>query len=113
MSKGRVVLLGLVISLLVPIIHLITLEVSTSYKNSTQSDRSNISIMKQPIQEGVAVVVEDAARYSQGHLHIFYWYSYTAIDFLRDFIVSMLVYWLIVVVLRVLRLKTLKHRKIS
>jgi len=110
MSKGKVILIGLVISLLVPIIHLITLEVSTSYKNSSQSQGSHISLLKKLVQQG-DVDVAAVGGYSQGNLHIAYWYSYTIIDFLIDFTLSMLVYLLIVVTLRLLRLKILNHNK--
>lgn len=78
MSKGKVVLIGIVLSLLVPIIHVTTLDVSTSYKSSLLP-------------------------HSQGNVHVVYWYSYTLIDFLRDFAVSMLVYLFIVGIIRFIR----------
>jgi len=67
-------------------------------------------VLKGSIPEGNVDVVT-VASYSQGHEHIAYWYSYTIIDFLIDFTLSMLVYLLIVVALRLLRLKMLNQNK--
>jgi|GEM_PF-3657890 len=110
MSKGKVVLIGVVMSLFVSCMHLITLEVSTSYKNSSQSDRSNMSLYKELIQNG-EVEVAAVVNYPQGHVHIAYWYSYTIYDFLIDFAVSMLVYLFIVAVVKVVRQKILNHNR--
>ena len=69
--------------------------------NSADSSQSKVS------EEGliISTVQPDAG----SHVHIAYWYSYTMIDFLRDFLVGMLVYMLLIYGIRALRLRLAKR----
>lgn len=101
MSRRKVILIGFVISLLVPIIHFITLKARIARLNSADGSRSNMT----EGMSNIGIVQPDAG----SHVHIAYWYLYTMIDFLRDFLVSMLVYILLVYAIRAFRLRLAKR----
>lgn len=95
MRKVKVLCVGLIVSILVPIVHLVILEATTSYKNSQHHTDTSAEIIN---IEGVGPV-------SPSNRATIYWYSYTVTDFLKEFLLSMIVYLMVLYVIQLLRKK--------
>lgn len=79
MKQVKCYLIATFLSLLVPILHLSYLEISTNIKNSNQNhDLSHF---------GQEIVINT---YTTDTFYL-YWYSYTVLDFVRDYFLTLLV----------------------
>ncbi|OOC62624.1 hypothetical protein BBD40_12575 [Paenibacillus ihbetae] len=79
MKQGKIYLIAACVSLLVPIVHLGFLEISTNIKNSKQNHAPN------PFSQEIVINTDTTDAF------YLYWYSYTALDFVRDYFLTLLV----------------------
>jgi len=82
MKQGKSYLIAACVSLLVPIIHLGFLEIRTNIKNSKPNHDPN------PFGQEIVINTDTTDAF------YLYWYSYTALDFVRDYFLTLLVFFI-------------------
>jgi len=101
MKQVKCYLIAVFVSLLVPIIHLSYLEISTNIKNSKQNHDPN------PFGQEIVINTDATDAF------YLYWYSYTLLDFIRDYLLTLLVFFIGIFFRRILRIKKLENFHIN
>lgn len=99
MRKGLVILLGVFLSLIVPIVHLSIIKIATTRMNAEPN--SQIDNSRELIH------IAGVEPFYSHQTEVVYWYSYTTVDFMKDFIINMIVYLIVVFLFQQIRKKVM------